>query len=956
MPSKTPEEDEMGSSFGPHQQRPSLGSLLGIKSIDFPSADPAADRKVLEQLIAAPAALGVSGQQLSGMIQFAIGRKRSGAPTNSDYAGGMWEGAGDSAGGGSSEWGIKSMKDLSDEAKSLDLVLYFQLKLLINGPASEELLRLPRSYVAVVHCLFGIIGATGLNETWSAVQCMARLVTSPGDSFNDTVQEMLAVHNTFMQERISIDDIFIQLVFQIINNQNSLVGKEILDTIKKARGDGTALKPETLLRSAAKQIKDIGSATEVSAVHSVTTTVSKAEKALREQVKGLEKKCAKLQRDQINAAETTTTVKAAGRVLPKAPRFYLTADRRQDKAAGPPDSEYHQKWCGHPTGKHGWGNHTSETCSGEPYVPKPYLGKKSNYAAVTTPAASTSIAGEVAELTELAQNSSGKVRHTTTTSANILATSTATTTPNQFQQLPLTGILAAYDAARKSGDGAAVEKLKSGLRSLINSIKNRRRVIADTGAGVNLCSKKRHENSTFVTDPNHSVGIGGIGSGLRTRGRGTWNAATSVSGVSLKLKDTLFSSQATRDVVSVGGLIRKGFQCHLESVTQLSITSPAGEVFPLEIDEQNIIVFPHHTCTSIKQPMTTTSIPPVMTSSEIYLLGAQIEQAQLQVTLYLHHLCSHTRKTSLLIETLKHTKGHKFNGKVIKPHFLLAEFKCNACTHSKQTKKPLRKGGSRPFPVMITPISDSHSTNSNPGDAVTDFAQNEPLPSDISAIVPQHLMDQWRRFIRKVNGSRKSYSRFDLEKLRPGEIIMVDSKPYPVATRGGGKWYCFLAVDVKTFRGCKVDVRKKSAHGLAIQQIIVHWGLHRRPYKCTVMSDSCGSMAHVEKMCYQMHCDYCPLPVDDQSLNIAETYIKRLFDAARTTLIYIKGRVPTTFYRQIIGAVITQDNHRATTKERGYRTPLELWYSTGKPDCASLFPIGDAIVVRKNRGARTSLN
>ena len=105
MPSKTPEEDEMGSSFGPHQQRPSLGSLLGIKSIDFPSADPAADRKVLEQLIAAPAALGVSGQQLSDMIQFAIGRKRSGAPTNSDYAGGMWEGAGDSAGGGSSEWG-----------------------------------------------------------------------------------------------------------------------------------------------------------------------------------------------------------------------------------------------------------------------------------------------------------------------------------------------------------------------------------------------------------------------------------------------------------------------------------------------------------------------------------------------------------------------------------------------------------------------------------------------------------------------------------------------------------------------------------------------------------------------------------------------------------------------------------------------------------------------------------
>ena len=76
--------------------------------------------------------------------------------------------------------------------------------------------------------------------------------------------------------------------------------------------------------------------------------------------------------------------------------------------------------------------------------------------------------------------------------------------------------------------------------------------------------------------------------------------------------------------------------------------------------------------------------------------------------------------------------------------------------------------------------------------------------------------------------------------LRPGEIIFVDLKPYPVDARGG--WpCCFVAVDARTGRENKVDVRAKHSAGLAMQQIIVQRGPHKMSYKCTVFSDGCGT-------------------------------------------------------------------------------------------------------------------
>ena len=79
-----------------------------------------------------------------------------------------------------------------------------------------------------------------------------------------------------------------------------------------------------------------------------------------------------------------------------------------------------------------------------------------------------------------------------------------------------------------------------------------------------------------------------------------------------------------------------------------------------------------------------------------------------------------------------------------------------------------------------------------------------------------------------------THSRFILSELKPGQLVFIDNKDYPVATSGGWK-YATVAVDVKTGFKVKVDLRTKTAVGQATRQIIVKLGLHKKAYKCIIM-------------------------------------------------------------------------------------------------------------------------
>ena len=87
--------------------------------------------------------------------------------------------------------------------------------------------------------------------------------------------------------------------------------------------------------------------------------------------------------------------------------------------------------------------------------------------------------------------------------------------------------------------------------------------------------------------------------------------------------------------------------------------------------------------------------------------------------------------------------------------------------------------------------------------------------------------------------------RFDLEKIRPFEIMFVDNKDYDGPVRGNVKT-AFVFIDLKTRAKFKIDLATKKSNGTALSRIIAMNGIHKLPYKCTVYSDGCGSMDHVK--------------------------------------------------------------------------------------------------------------
>ena len=83
--------------------------------------------------------------------------------------------------------------------------------------------------------------------------------------------------------------------------------------------------------------------------------------------------------------------------------------------------------------------------------------------------------------------------------------------------------------------------------------------------------------------------------------------------------------------------------------------------------------------------------------------------------------------------------------------------------------------------------------------------------------------------------------RFDLDKLRPFEVMFVDNKDYDDPVRGDYKT-SLVFIDLKSQAKFKVDQKSKNENGKSFLQIAVINGVH----KCTVYSDGCGSMKHVK--------------------------------------------------------------------------------------------------------------
>ena len=180
--------------------------------------------------------------------------------------------------------------------------------------------------------------------------------------------------------------------------------------------------------------------------------------------------------------------------------------------------------------------------------------------------------------------------------------------------------------------------------------------------------------------------------------------------------------------------------------------------------------------------------------------------------------------------------------------------------------------------------------------------------------------------------------------LRPFEVLFVDNKDYPGPVVGG-KITMFIIVCASTTAAFKIDVRKKSANGLALRAFVHQWGITKLPYKCTVYSDNCGSMQLVRDMAHnELGMAHEWTPPYDQSVNPAEKAIDFIMGAAGATCII--GGISSYYLPYIVNDVLNKLFISPTTADRDHRSPHECIFAA-KPSLLYHEAAGMDVVVRK---------
>ena len=77
---------------------------------------------------------------------------------------------------------------------------------------------------------------------------------------------------------------------------------------------------------------------------------------------------------------------------------------------------------------------------------------------------------------------------------------------------------------------------------------------------------------------------------------------------------------------------------------------------------------------------------------------------------------------------------------------------------------------------------------------------------------------------------------------------------------------------MKTFGKFKVDTFTKADNGFSFRRIVAKNGVHKLPYKCTVYSDGCGSMVHVEIAAVLTGIDHVYIPPREQKDVITDRF------------------------------------------------------------------------------------
>ena len=406
--------------------------------------------------------------------------------------------------------------------------------------------------------------------------------------------------------------------------------------------------------------------------------------------------------------------------------------------------------------------------------------------------------------------------------------------------------------------------------------------------------------------------------------------------ISIDVDDADYSDEAVSSLLSLCKLIRKNWKFNLE-LGSLYAYAPNGSRITLHMGDDDVLRLPHNDREG-KEAEPLPNINPVSLVKHT---------AQAATSTFLHRLLNHSNPDKVH-RTLGVTKGFK------QPHSPLPGCYCTSCALANARKKGLSH---KQYSVYAVSTSDQSITdgddlyedtdddlpemNSETEGSDSDTDTSEDSESEDDTPIPMNNVELKEEYSDEEDfdidrtetidyewkaptagrTSEGKLPRFDLDKLKPFEVMFADEKSYDVTQRGG--WTTsFVLTDIKSDAWFKVDETAKTDHPNSLHQIIVQNGVHLLDYPRILYTDGCGSMRPVRDKAILMGINHHFIPPYDSSLNQAENICDRAWAAARTHIMDSDG-LPSHMALAVDFSCYMK-LRMATTASRSWLTPYEI--------------------------------
>jgi len=410
-------------------------------------------------------------------------------------------------------------------------------------------------------------------------------------------------------------------------------------------------------------------------------------------------------------------------------------------------------------------------------------------------------------------------------------------------------------------------------------------------------------------------------------------------------------------ILSMGKTIRLGFGFYFEDAGNMYAIAPNGvSKFRIDLSDEDIIRILH----DVRGGTASTPVPslPAATTNAVVHVRRTAEALNAEM---LHEIFCH-RSMEKIYRTLEHTTGFKA--------IRLPDKFCGTCAQMKAKRRglshkvQLSASGSAHCNTPVaaacnTPVAAACNLPVAAADRIaTNFDVMAAAPSEDDYDDPNddaeydHLAVEVE-YVAPVAGRSLGFqavpqiSRFDLETLRPFEIMFADNKDYEQQVRGG-RQIAFVLYDLKSTAKFKIDLFSRIENGKAFRSIMAANGVHKLPYSCRIYTDGCGSMKHVEMANNLMGIDHAFIPPHMQSLNEAEKICYVIWDDAAAVM--HTSKAPSRLFAEAVSFSLYIDMRTAITASRGFLTPYELIKGT-QP---SILKLHRFYTLRSVRSARHS--